>query len=119
MHLKQAICLYFFRQAVVLCKIRTWDGEAGDLPDLTRNPSEYQDEVQCGHRLLNAFCAPVRNGPNPSVLERNACAILAGFFVSSNHGPGWNEIQPYAVVLTADLGYGMEELCLALRVGAG
>lgn len=43
MYLKQAICLYFFRQAVILCKIRTWDGEARDLPDLTRNPSEYQD----------------------------------------------------------------------------
>lgn len=43
MYLKQAICLYFFRQAVILCKIKMWDGEARDLPDLTRNPSEYQD----------------------------------------------------------------------------
>lgn len=43
MHLKQAICLYFFRQAAIFCKIRMLDGGAGDAPDLTNPPPEYQD----------------------------------------------------------------------------
>lgn len=75
------------------------DGGTGDSPDLTKIPLNtrmqvlFQDWVHWGYRLMNIFCAPCRNDPNPYVLEGSGCAVLAGCFISQSCGRDQNKVQ--------------------------